>query len=319
MATIQIDNEVVHTLATEQIMQNTKNFATGTGGAITPVTDYHQGDFLEEVFFRSLGDVRRRDPNSDADAIADTLSTAENVGVKLYFNKIVEYKLTDIKRYGGDPDAVAAKIGRNVGDAITAFMLNKGILAAVAAIGSNSTAVKDESDRTLDYKALLNGLRVFGDQFQQIKSWVMNSGGFFGLLENGLNSNAQDVASGVLYDATPATMNRKAYVTDSPSLDLGQDSNGNELAATLGLTAGAVVIRESEEREIVTDVVTGKENIIARVQFEGAITLMVKGFAYNPSAGANPDDATLGASANWSMSASDTKATAGSLIKSLLG
>ena len=314
---IQISNEVVNTLATEQIMQNTKNFATGTGGAITPVTDYHKGDFLEEIFFRNIGDVRRRDPNSTADAIADTLNTAENVAVKLYFSKVVEYKLTDIKRYGADTDAVAAKIGRNIGDAITAFMLNKGILAAVAAIGSNGNAVVDASNGKLDYAALLKGLRVFGDQFNQIKSWVMNSGGFFGLMESGLTAGSQDAASGVLYDATPATLNRKVYVTDSPSLDAGTDVNtGDAFAWTLGLTAGGVVVRESEERETLVDVVSGKENIIARVQFEGAVTVQVKGFAYKTTAGANPDDATLGASANWQMSASDTKATAGSVIKS---
>jgi len=313
---IKIVPEIVQTLATEQIMQNTKAFAQGTGGAITPVTDYHKGDFLEEIFFRSLGGVQRRDPESTADAIAETLSTGEHISVKLYYKKVVEYKLTDIKRYGANPDSVSVKIGQNVGEAITAFMLNKGILAAVAAIQAGNAAV-DGSDHTLEYKDLLRALKIFGDRFNDIKAWVMNSSGFFGLMENGLTSGVQDVASGVLYDATPATMNRKVYVTDSPSLDAGADANGNPLVWSLGLTPGAVVIRESEEREMVTDIVTGKENLIARVQVEGAITISVKGYAYNTAAGINPDDATLGASANWTMSASDIRATAGVAIKNL--
>jgi len=312
---IKIVPEVVQTLATEQIMQNTKAFAQGTGGAITPVTDYHKGDFLEEIFFKSLGGVQRRDPNSTADAVAETLSTGENVSVKLYYKKVVEYKLTDIKRYGANPDSVSVKIGQSVGDAITAFMLNKGILAAAAAIQAGN-AVADTSDHTLAYKDLLAGLKLFGDRFNDIKSWVMNSTGFFGLMQSGMDSGVQDVASGVLYNATPATMNRKVYVTDSPSLDAGKDADGNPLIWTLGLTPGAVVIRESEEREMVTDIVSGKENLIARVQVEGAITVSVKGYAYKTTAGINPDDATLGAAANWAMSASDVKATAGIGIKS---
>ena len=153
--------------------------------------------------------------------------------------------------------------------------------------------------------------------FTELKSWVMNSAGFFGLMENGLNANSTEAVSGVLYDATPATLNRKVYVTDSPSLDAGSDNNGSYIW-TLGLTPGAIVVQESEQRELVTDIVTGKENIIARVQLEGAITVKVKGFAYKQTAGANPDDATLGAAANWEMSASDTKGTAGTIIKTKL-
>ncbi len=302
---IEINNEVMETIITEQIAQNTRNFFRGTGGAITPMTKYHKGDFEEELSFASLGGLKRRDPNANNSAVADTLNTANQTGVKLYFYKDVEYKLTDIKRYGKNPDALAVRIGEDLGRAVTVEMLNKALIAGVAAIGAGTGTTYTAAGGTIDLKTLNSTLALMGDAFGDVNAFVMDSVAYFALNEAGIAGNFDTVASGVLYQATPATMGRKAYVTDSPALNDGTNKK------ILALTKGAIVVEESEERLITSEIVTGGENAIYRIHIEGALTVKVKGYSYAQSAGANPNDATLGASANWAMIVGDKKHGAG--------
>jgi len=307
---IRIDDEVLHTLTTERIMQNAADFASKSGGTIVPVTDYHQGDFLEDVFFTDIGGLERRDPTSNGDQTAGELNTATHREVKLYFTKLLTYKLTDIKRYGKDPDALQVKLGQLIGDAVTVGMLNNGLIGAAGALGNQM--VTGTNGGTANFKALLEGLRVFGDNANAINAWTMASNEYYNLMSNGLDVNSDTVISGIVYDANPATLNRKAFVTDSEGLvGLG----GGDTNAILGLTKGGVVVRESEEREIVTNVITGGENIVVEIQLEGAMTIGVKGYAYKTAAGMNPDKATLGAAGNWERVVSDVKATAGTMIE----
>jgi len=307
---IQISNEVVETLMTEQISQNTKAFNSGTAGAIVPMTDYHKGDFEELLYFQTVGDVRDRNPNANNDAVVDTLNSLTERGVKKYFYKDIEYKITDIKRYGKDPDALAVRIGEDLGRLVTAAMLNKGLLAAVAAIGAGANTIYDGSAGKANIKTINSTLRLFGDMANNIKALIMRSNSYFNINESGIDSGLDTVASGILYNATPATMNRKAYVTDSTSLDAGDNKEW-----ILGLVPGAIVVKESEERLLHTEIVTGKENAVLRVHLEGAFTISVKGYAYKDTAGAAPNDATLGASANWEQVATSIKNGAGVLAK----
>jgi len=303
---IEISNEVVNTLITERIMQNARNFNTGTKGTIVPLTDYHQGDFEEELFFKPIGDLRRRDPNNNNTAVVDTLDNSKHRAVKIYLYKKLSYKLTDIKRYGKDPDALAVRIGEDLGDLVTVTMLNKGLIGAIGAIGAGNNTVYDGSSATPDMKTLNQILRLFGDNIQALQSWVLNSNAYFNLNNAGIDSSLDTVASGILYNATPATMGRNAYVTDSTALT---DADGNDII--LGLQSGGVVVKESEERELIQQIKDDGENLALQISLETAFTVSIKGYAYKDTAGANPDDATLGASANWEQAVSDIKAGAG--------
>ena len=307
---IKISNEVVETIMTEQISQNTKDFNTGTAGAIVPMTEYHKGDFEELLYFQTVGGLRDRNPNANNDAVVDTLNNLTERGVKKYFYKDVEYKITDIKRYGKNPDALAVRIGEDLGRLVTASMLNAGILGAVAAIGAGTNTIYDGSAGKAGVKTVNGMLRKFGDAANIIKALVMHSNSHFNLNDSGIDSGLDTVASGILYNATPATMNRKVYVTDSTSLDAGDSKEW-----LLGLVPGGVVVKESEERLVHTEIITGKENAVLRVHLEGAFTIGVKGYAYKDTAGAAPSDATLGASANWEQVATSIKNGAGVLGK----
>jgi len=317
---IKVNNEVIETLLTEQITQNVRNFTQQTKGAITLVSNPHKGDFIEELFFKGIGAANRRDVTSAADAVFETLSTEEWTSVKLYYNKKIQFKRSDILRYGKKVDALSGMIGQKLGDAVTVYMLNKALLALNASIRSNDEAVVAKNcGGTLQLKDLIDGISKFGDMANNISSWTMNSAKFFDLYRDGLSLNSDTLISGILYNANPATLNRSVYVTDSPAFNAGNaDCDGDGTAetplyASLGLVSGAVVVQNSEIQDIVTQEDIDGENHVIKTSLEGAITLKVKGFSWDMSAGINPDDATLGTSANW-LKVVDTKNTAGVAI-----
>lgn len=57
-----------------------------------------------------------------------------------------------------------------------------------------------------------------------------------------------------------------------------------------------------------------KENLVIGVRAEGAFNLNVLGYSYKDTAGANPNLATLGATANWEKYATSDKNTAGVIL-----
>jgi hypothetical protein len=314
---IAVNNEIIETLAVEQIAQNVKNFTRQSKGAITLIAGEHSGDFIEELFFKDIPDVQRRDVESSAEAVFETLNTEDWTSVKLYFKDKILFKRSDILRYGKKVDAVSGMIGQRIGDKITQYMLNRAIVAGVAAIRSNDEAVVDKGcSETLTLRGLVDALQNFGDNANAITTWAMNSIKFFDLYRDGLTLNSDTLISGILYNATPATLNRAAYVTDSIGFnqevrDCDNDgTNETKIYASLGLTSGAIVVQKSEPLDLVTLEDIDGENHVIKVSVEGAVTLKVKGYSWETTAGINPDDATLGTAANW-RKVVDTKNTAG--------
>ena len=87
------------------------------------------------------------------------------------------------------------------------------------------------------------------------------------------------------------------------------DTNGSTVTYNvLGLVGDAVVATESEEREVVSEVITGKENLLFRVQGEYAFNLECKGMAWDiTNGGANPADTAIATSTNWDKKATSDK------------
>ena len=89
-----------------------------------------------------------------------------------------------------------------------------------------------------------------------------------------------------------------------------------------------MVLEESEETFVHNDVITGNENIVARLQGEVAFNVGVKGFRYEPAgnsgglpvmpAGINPDDTVLANSNVWTAVMDDVKDYAGAAFADAL-
>jgi len=316
---LKIDNKVVHSSATEVLMQNVYGFEQGTSGAITLGSEMIQGDFEE---FSMLGEIAniigRRDISSDADAAVKTLSSIDGNDVKVYFSTgAIEFKLVDAKRYGSNSVAFSQAIGEQIGIGITNYMLNKIISAGVGAINGNSTVVTGDGTATITAQLLNTSLKPFGDARDNIVAWIMNGVVFNDLVGNQLDiAVAGDVtANGVLYTESVGTLGRPVYVTDATGLNIKSTDDADNVKdsnAVLGLTRGALKIVESEAREFYSEIITGKENLKYRIQAESSMLLGVDGYKYTSTA--NPDDAVLADGANWTQIATDVKSTAGVLI-----
>jgi len=307
---LKIDNLIVHTTATETIMQNVEAFQAGTAGAMTLSTEMIQGDMLETSMLSEIANlIAHRDITSDDAATVKNVSSRDENTIKVYFGSgSIEFKVVDAKRYGSDAGAFSAAIGEQIGKGIVAFMVNAAITAARASIETQATLVTGDGTDAATHTLLNSGLKPMGDARESVVCWVMNGATFTDLVGSAIATGGADVAYGAIYEGTTGTLNRPAFITDSSGLSMATG------VAVLGLTRDAVQIIESESREIVSELVSGGENIKYRIQTEGSLALNVKGYSWKTASGVNPEIATLGTAANWEMKATDKKSTAGVII-----
>lgn len=85
----------------------------------------------------------------------------------------------------------------------------------------------------------------------------------------------------------------------------------------LGLTAGGVVVENTEEEELIVQDVTGNENLAVRMQGEFAYNVGIKGFKWDITQGANPTNAAMGTGANWKANRASFKDFAGVVVETL--
>ncbi|MCY1184677.1 hypothetical protein D9M73_253910 [compost metagenome] len=134
-----------------------------------------------------------------------------------------------------------------------------------------------------------------------------------------ITANIDGVSNFNVATGTPVTLNRPVLVTDSDALieTAGSGSAATTDYMTLGLTVDGLKVENTEEEELVIENVTGKENLITRLQGEFAYNMGVKGFKWDiANGGANPNDATLGTGSNWDAVRGSFKDFAGVIIQS---
>lgn len=308
---LKIDTLVVHTTATETIMQNVEAFQSGTAGAITLSSEMISGDMLSTSMLSEIASlIARRDIAADTAATVKTVSSRDENTIKIYWGTgSIEFKAVDAKRYGTDAGAFSAAIGTQIGKGIVSYMVNAAITAVRASIETQSSLVVGSGTGTISHSLLNSMMRPFGDARESIVCFVMDGAHFTDLVGTAVaNTGGADVAYGAIYSGTTGTLNRPVFVTDSAGLQMTVGYG------ILGLTAEAVKIIESESREFLSELVGGNENIKYRIQAEGSMGLNVKGYSWKVASGVNPTLATLGTKANWEMKATNIKSTAGVLL-----
>lgn len=313
-----IYDEQFFTGMSEVVEQNANSFNAASNGAIQLVPQRLIGDYDKESFTKLIsGLVTRRDVTSVAAATDSALTQGENVLVKIN-RKIgpVANTLDSFRKIGKDMQEMSFILGQQVGQAVAADYLNTATNALVAALGNVATLKYDQTanaTKTLNHSALVNGLALFGDASSKVAAFVMHSKPYFDLVQAAISDKIFEVAGVTIYSGTVATFNRPVIVTDSaPLLTVG----GPNTYSVLGLTESGVVIKESEDRYITSQEVTGLENLVIRMQGEYAFNLGLKGFTWDvTNGGANPADAAIGTGTNWDKTATDNKSTAGVLIK----
>lgn len=302
----------------EELQQNADGFNAASAGCIRLVTAAKGGHYENEAFFKSLSSlVSRRDITSVSAATDTPLTQGEMVRVKLN-RKIgpVAQTLDAFRKISLDPGEMSFILGQQTGKAIALDYLNTSLKALDAATAGVSALCFDASaqsspDRSkLDHVNMVRAMAKFGDASNRIVAWVMHSKPFFDLMENSVADKIYQVANVTIYSGTVATFGRPVVVTDSDALYT--TTSAGTTYHVHGLTENAVVVEESEERQIASDLITGLENLVMRIQGEYAFNLGVKGFAWDATNGAaNPTNTAVGTSSNWDKVASDNKQLAG--------
>lgn len=315
IADFTIYQEEFHSGVTEVLQQNSSAFNGASAGSITLATMALMGEYAKETFFKSLGTglVSRRDPTSVSSVTDQQIVHGENVSVKLN-RRIgpVKFTMDAFRKIGKSPQEASFIFGTQAGEAISLDYLNAALGAADAALGGDNDY--DGTSGTMTASVLNLGMQVLGDRASRIVAWVMHSKVYHDLIGAHISDKITNVADVVIYGGSPGTLGRPVIVTDSSNL-LNVTPDPDEYT-TLGLVSGGVNVVESEGRTIVSDLITGEDNLSTRLQGEHAFNLGIKGYTWDVTNGAaNPNDTALFTATNWDKTASDDKDLAGIRIR----
>ncbi len=319
--------ELVHSGMSETLVQNSDAFNAASRNAIRLVNARRMGDFAQESFFKNVPSlVSRRTVNASPDNPSVTTTnvpTDELVSVKLN-RRIgpVDQTLDAFRKLGQDADfeVLSILLGDQVAKAVQIDQLDAGLESVVAGITNQAALFLDPTPSpqvTMTTDLLVQTLAQMGDASNRIIMWIMNSKVFFDLVREQITANIDGVSNFNIASATPVTLNRPVLVTDSAALQQTASPIPTEFI-TLGLVENAVVLEDSEEELLYTDVITGNENIVARLQGEFAYNVSVKGLAWDvANGGINPTDAALGTGSNWDSVMDSFKDLAGVAIRTI--
>jgi hypothetical protein len=302
----------------EMIEQNANAFNAASNGTIVLQPERLIGDFEKESFVTTISNlITRRDITSVSAATDLLVAQAEKAGVKIN-RKIgpVAQTLDAFRKIGEtvSPEVLSLMLGEQVGKAIAVDYINTAIIATRAALVNTAAVLYDYSATgTISHSVLVSGMAKFGDKAGDLSCWVMHSKPYFNLIGQSLTDKIFEVAGAVIYSGSVPTFGRPTLVIDAPALYTAGTPDKYD---TLCLVPGGVVVKESEERSIVNEVVTGLENLVVRMQGEYAFNLGIKGYTWDTTnGGANPTDGNIGTGSNWDKVATDNKSLAGIIVK----
>lgn len=321
-ADFKIYDEQFNSGVVEMVAQNYGVFNNASQGSIRLIDRRLGGEYNKTAFFKLPGSVSRRDPTSTSDATAIKLSQEEQIGVKInrkvgpIDHNLDAFKKALLDEAEGDDRVMSQILGRAVGEEMLTDQVNTTLLSIATALNGQTDVKFDRTAGTMRSEDLIDGLAKMGDAQAQVVVWVMHSKVWFNLMKEQLSQKITGVSNFNLFEGSPVTLNRPVLVVDSPGLFLANGS-ATDTYLTLGLQRDAVACINSESQSMISEIVTGKENLVCRLQGEFAYNMECKGFAYDVANGAaNPTDATLGTTTNWDKVATSYKHLGGIVIES---
>lgn len=304
-----IYNEQVQTAYLERMQDVLEIFNTSSNGAIILRNEMIEGDFNEAAFYTMTGGVAHRNVNATTTVTTTPIGANEMIGVKTPW-KYGPYAATEeaFKRRARSPEEFSQIVGQHMADAVLDYYIQSAFAALSAAIGSNPGMVAQGSFATDHKKVLTKGMRKFGDRFNRVAIFAIDSNTYFDLVDDAITEKIYEEAGFVIYGGQPGTMGKPVLVSDKVPED-----------TIFGLQAGAIQIVESQAPGVRSYPINDKENLAIGYRAEGAFNLELLGYSWNkngsPAAPSNPNLTQLGSGSNWAKYAQSDKATAGVLIE----
>jgi hypothetical protein len=315
-AGMQIYEEQFYAGFSEVLEENANVFNEASAGAIRLVPRRLVGNYEQASFFTNITNlVTRRNTASVASVTDEAATMDELVSVKLN-RKIgpIANTLDSFRKIGRDNEELSFVLGQQIGQAVGINYVSAIVTSLVAAMGAQSNArdFTGESTTTPTHTHLANMLSGMGDRSDRIVAWVMHSKSYWDLVGQAIADNVYEVAGVTIYTGNVASFGRPVIVTDNAAL-INTTPTPDEYRV-LALVSGAAEVTESEEREIVGEVVTGLEQLVYRLQGEYAFNIGMRGYKWDmANGGTNPLDAAIGTASNWDYVMDDEKSGPGVL------
>jgi hypothetical protein len=294
----------------ETLQQNTDAFNAASNNALRLVTRQILGDYEKESFLKSTASlIARRDVTATTGVTDLKLTAGEMAGVKVNRRLGPVTQSRDaFRKIGVSPDEFSLMLGMQAGPAIAIDYINVAVGSVRAAIQNAGTSLQYDATadtlKTLNHTAMVGGFSKFGDRSARLIALVMHSKNYFDLMKQQIADKLFEVAGATVYAGTIATFGKPTVVIDSPYLFTTVSSTTTY--DVLCLVENAIEVAESEERDIISQPVTGLENLVDRIQGEYAFNVRVKGCAWN-TATTNPTDTQLQTATNWTQVVADVK------------
>ncbi|ABY99306.1 Ig domain-containing protein [Pseudomonas sp. SbB1] len=299
-----IYNDLAQTAYLERLQDVLEVFNASSGGALILRNELIEGDLRKRSFYKIGGSLGHRNVNSDAAVAGIKIGADEAVGVKTPW-KYGPYETTEeaFKRRARSPEEFSMLVGQDMADAALDYYIQTAFASLGAAIGANANMVASGSFAVDHKKVLTKGMRKFGDRFNRIALFAMDSATYFDLVDDAIDQKIYEEAGVVIYGGSPGTMGKPVLVSDKVTEE-----------RIFGLQVGAVSVTESQAPGVRSYPVNNQENLAIGYRAEGAFNVDIMGYSWKDTAGVNPNLAALGAGANWRKHATSDKATAGVLI-----
>lgn len=299
-----IYNDLAQAAYLERLQDVLEVFNASSGGALILRNELIEGDLRKRSFYKIGGTLGHRNVNSDAAVAGIKIGADEAVGVKTPW-KYGPYETTEeaFKRRARSPEEFSMLVGQDMADAALDYYIQTAFAALGAAIGANANMVATGSFAVDHKKVLTKGMRKFGDRFNRIALFAMDSATYFDLVDDAIDQKIYEEAGVVIYGGSPGTMGKPVLVSDKVTEE-----------RIFGLQVGAVSVTESQAPGVRSYPVNNQENLAIGYRAEGAFNVDIMGYSWKDTAGVNPNLAALGAGANWRKHATSDKATAGVLI-----
>lgn len=321
LSDLAVYSEYAYSTATEILAQKIDLFNQATNGGIILSLAANQGDFNDVAFFKKIsGLVRRRNAYGTGAVSEKVLQMLVDTMVKVAAGTApVRIDPGMFRWIQMNPQVAGAVLGQQLASDMMADMLNTGLGAGVAALGTKTANTLDKTAATgnaglMNFANLGEAAAKFGDRSDAIVAWVMHSTPFFQMYQQNLANAAQLFNYGTV-NVIRDPLGKLFVITDSPNLFVDATA---DYYNTLGLVPGGILVQQNNDFDAVEESKTGDENIQRVYQAEWSYNLGVNGFSWDKTnGGKSPNDAAIFTGTNWDQYATSHKDTAGVLVKTL--
>ncbi len=266
------------------------------------------GQYIDAPYFKRIPALSRRDVTSVSALTASKVEGGENVGV-LVNRRSDLMKFTDSTWIrNATREAISAELGRQLGELIlddvlaTAHAALKGLIEAVTAAAHTYTVwVASGTKANLDPAVIDGGRALMGDAWEAITHLCCHSGPNTDLRADARGRGYDTVGGATLRgDPNANGYGLKKCIRDD-AIMITTDGGFDKYYSFL-LGRGVLKIKFVKPFEIETWRDLTIENKATLWRGDGDYSLRCDEISYNSGAGgANPTNATLAASANWSV------------------